>query len=112
MFGGQHTHKPADVGVPDIAVTIDSDAEWPGIVTGKRKDRDAAIAQSPEARAAHHAKPDVIVETYSNAAETSIFLTYFDVGLRDFSPGASAISAMRPPFSATQEFFVSGYLSV
>ena len=33
-------------------------------------------------------------------------------GLRDFSPGASAISAMRPPFSATQEFFVSGYLSV
>jgi len=33
-------------------------------------------------------------------------------GLRDFSPGASVISAMRPPFSATQEFFVSGYLSV
>src|SRR6185369_13223692 len=32
--------------------------------------------------------------------------------LRDFSPGASVISAMRPPFSATQEFFVSGYLSV
>jgi hypothetical protein len=33
-------------------------------------------------------------------------------GLRDFSPGARATSAIRPPFSATQEFFVIGYLSV
>jgi hypothetical protein len=33
-------------------------------------------------------------------------------GLRDFSPGANAISAIRPPFKATQEFLVTGYLSV
>ena len=33
-------------------------------------------------------------------------------GLRDFSPGAKAISAIRPPFRATQEFLVTGYLSV
>ena len=33
-------------------------------------------------------------------------------GLRDFSPGAKAISAIRPPLSATQEFLVTGYLSV
>ena len=33
-------------------------------------------------------------------------------GLRDFSPGASVISAMREPFRPTQEFLVSGYLSV
>jgi hypothetical protein len=33
-------------------------------------------------------------------------------GLRDFSPGAKAISAMRPPFKATHEFFVIGYFSV
>jgi hypothetical protein len=33
-------------------------------------------------------------------------------GLRDFSPGAKAISAIRPPFKATQEFLVTGYLSV
>src|SRR3984957_4210115 len=32
-------------------------------------------------------------------------------GLRDFSPGASVSSAIRPPFNATQEFLVSGYLS-
>src|SRR5262249_35466600 len=34
------------------------------------------------------------------------------VGTRDGSPGASASSAMRPPFSATQDFLVTGYLSV
>lgn len=33
-------------------------------------------------------------------------------GWRDLSPGASANSAMRPPFNATQEFAVTGYLSV
>ena len=32
-------------------------------------------------------------------------------GLRDFSPEASAISAMREPLIPTQEFLVSGYLS-
>jgi hypothetical protein len=33
-------------------------------------------------------------------------------GWRDFSPGTRAISAMRAPFGPSQEFLVSGYLSV
>lgn len=33
-------------------------------------------------------------------------------GLRDRSPGPSTTSAMREPFGPTQEFLVSGYLSV
>src|SRR5258705_6406197 len=77
--GGQHTDKPADIGVPDIAITIDGDAEWPGIVARERKDRDVAVAQSPEARAAHHAEPDVVIGSYGNAAETGIFLPHFDI---------------------------------
>ena len=33
-----------------------------------------AVAQSPQARAAHHAEPDVVIGSYGNAAETDIFL--------------------------------------
>src|SRR5215831_4095036 len=79
MPGRQHTDKSADVGVPDIAVTIDSDAERPGIITGERKDPDVAVAQPPEARAAHHAEPDVAVRSHGNTAETRIFATRLDI---------------------------------
>src|SRR5205823_6150257 len=79
MPGRQHTNKSADVGVPDIAIAIDSDAERPGIVAGKRKDRDPAVAQPPEARAAHHAEPDVAIGRQGNAAETGIFLSRLDI---------------------------------
>src|ERR1700745_735577 len=68
MPGRQHADKPADVGVPDTAVAIDGDAERPGIIAGKRKDLDVAVAQPPEARAAHHAKPHVVIRSHSNAA--------------------------------------------
>src|ERR1700681_1663956 len=75
----QHADKSADVGVPDIAIAIDGDAERPGVVAGKRKHRDVAVAQPPEARAAQHAEPDVVIGSYGNAAETGIFPTHFDI---------------------------------
>src|SRR6476660_9299623 len=75
MLGGQHADKSADIGVPNIAIAIDGDAERPGIVAGKRKDLDVAVAQPPEARAAHHAEPDVVIWSHGNAAETGIFPT-------------------------------------
>ena len=67
MPGWQHADKSADVGVPDIATTIDRYAERPGIFAGKRKDLDAAVAQPPEARAAHHAEPDIVIGGHGNA---------------------------------------------
>src|SRR5207253_2177017 len=77
--GGQHADKSTDVGVPNIAIAIDGDAEWPGIVAGKRKDRDVAVAQPPETRAAHHAESDIVIAGYGNAAETGIFPAHLDV---------------------------------
>src|SRR6201987_364663 len=77
--GRQHAAKSADVGVPDIATAIDRDAERPGIVAGKGKDLDMAVAQPPEARAAHHAEPDVAIGSHGNAAETGIFRTRRDI---------------------------------
>src|SRR5216684_5381061 len=79
MPGRQHADKSADVGVPDIAIAIDGDAERPGIVAGERKDRDLAVAQPPEAGAAQHAEPDVVIGSHGNAAETGIFLTRLDI---------------------------------
>ena len=38
-----------------------------------------AVAQPPEARAAHHAEPDVIIGSHGNAAETGIFPTRLDI---------------------------------
>jgi phosphomannomutase len=51
MPGQQHAGKSADVGVPDIAIAIDGDAERPGMVAAKRKS-DVAVAQPSEACAA------------------------------------------------------------
>src|SRR2546430_16174337 len=79
MPGWQHTDKSADVGVPDIAIAIDGDAERPGVVAGKRKDLDVAVAQPSEARAAHHAEPNVAIRSHGNAAETCIFPTRLDI---------------------------------
>src|SRR5882762_5476865 len=79
MPGRQHADKSTDVGVPDIAIAIDGDAERPGIVARKRKDRDVAVAQSPKARAAQHAEPDVVIGSHGNAAETGIFPAHLDI---------------------------------
>src|SRR5215212_7677498 len=83
MPGGQHADKSADVGVPDIALAIDGYAERPGIVAGKRKDRDLTVAQPAEARAAQHAEPDVVIGGHGNAAETGIFPAH--LGIRELS---------------------------
>ena len=40
----QHADKSAYVRVPNIAIAIDGDAERPGIVARKRKDRNVAVA--------------------------------------------------------------------
>ena len=72
MPGRQHTHKSADVGVPDIAIAIDNHAERPGIITGERKDLDVAVAQPPEARTAHHAEPDVTIGSHGNTADDDV----------------------------------------
>src|SRR5438046_4559921 len=93
MLGRQHADKSADVGVPDIAIAIDGDAERPGIVAGKRKDRELAVAQPPEARAAHHAEPDVVVGSHGNAAETGIFLTHLDLRELSILESSDAIAA-------------------
>ena len=93
MPGGQHADKSADVGVPDIAIAIDGDAEWPGIVAGKRKDRDVAVAQPPEARAAHHAEPDIVIGSHGNAAETGIFPTRLDIRELSILESPDAIGA-------------------
>src|SRR3979411_3321342 len=77
--GGQHADKSADIGVPDIAIAIDGDAERPGIVAGKRKDGDVAVAQPPEAHAAQLAEPDVAMGTHGDAAEPEIFPTRLDI---------------------------------
>src|SRR5215831_7548461 len=79
MPGRQHTDKSADVGVPDIAIAIDGDAERPGVVAGKRKDRDPAVAQPSEARAAQHAEPHVAIGSHGNAAEAGIFRAHLDI---------------------------------
>src|SRR6266481_9300460 len=89
----QHADKSADVGVPDIAIAIDGDAERPGIVAGKRKDRDVAVAQPPEAGAAQHAEPDVIIGSHGNAAKTGIFPTRLDIPKLSILESSDAIAA-------------------
>src|SRR3954471_20029103 len=79
MPGRQHADKPADVGVPDIAIAINGDAERPGVFAGKRKDVDVTVAQPPEARAAHHAEPDVVIRSHGNATESGIFSVGLDI---------------------------------
>ena len=46
---------------------------------GSAEDLDAAVAQPPEARAAHHAEPDIVIRGEGNAAETGIFPTRLDI---------------------------------
>ena len=75
MLSRQHADESADNGVPNIAIAIGGDAERPGVVARKRKDLDVAVAQPPEARAAHHAEPDVAIWGHGNAAEPGIFPT-------------------------------------
>src|SRR5258708_23435853 len=74
--GRQHADKSTDIRVPDIAFAIDGDAERPGIVAGKRKDRELAVAQPPEARAAHHDEPEVDNGSHGNTAVTGNFPTH------------------------------------
>src|SRR5206468_11372578 len=93
MPGRQHTDKSADVGVPDIAIAIDGDAERPGVVAGKRKDLDVAVAQPSEARAAHHAEPNVAIRSHGNAAETCIFSTRLDIRALSILESSDAISS-------------------
>src|SRR6516162_8777475 len=51
-------------------------------------------------------EPRIMILTRRNLG-----LPQFQPALCDFSPAASAISAMRPPLSATHEFLVIGYAS-
>src|ERR1700716_370585 len=81
--GGQHADKSADIGVPDIAIAIDGDAERPGIVAGKRKNRDFTVAQPAEAGAAQDAEPDIVIRGHGDPAETDICPTNLD--LRELS---------------------------
>jgi hypothetical protein len=59
-----------------------------------------------------HARQLLQTTTRASHAATQFASACPTQGLRDFSPGAKAISAIRPPFRATQEFLVTGYLSV
>src|SRR6266849_1643170 len=93
MPGRQHADKSADVGVPDIAIAIDGDADRPGLVAGKRKGREVAVAQPPEARAAQHAEPDVVIGSHGNAAETGIFPARLDIPKLSILESPDAIGA-------------------
>jgi hypothetical protein len=65
-----------------------------------------------QAKSSANARWSLFFQSQDQAVGWDVWSENTPHGLRDFSPGASASSAMRPPFSATQEFFVSGYLSV
>src|SRR5262245_46458610 len=58
ILGRKHADTSADVGVPDIAVGIDSEAIGPGVVGRKPECCDPAVAQAAKTRIAHHSEPD------------------------------------------------------
>src|SRR5262249_53961701 len=80
ISGREHADISADVGIPDIAVGIDSEAIGPGVVARKAERCDPAVAQATKTRTAHHSEPDGAVAGDHEPTETCILLSDPELG--------------------------------
>src|SRR4029077_14171686 len=99
ISGRKHADISADVGIPDIAVGIDSKAVRPSIVARKPECCDPTVAQAAKARTAHHSEPDCPVSVDYQAAKTSVLTGILESGKLAILQSADAIGAelQEPP---------------
>src|SRR5215471_19693304 len=93
ISGRKHADISADVGVPDIAVGIDSEAIGPGVVARKPECCDPAVAQAAKTRIAHHSEPDGSIIGDRQPAKTGILLSDLEIGKLAVTQSADAIFA-------------------
>ena len=92
ISGRKHADISADVGIPDIAVGIDSKAVRPSVVARKPECCDPTVAQAAKARTAHHSEPDCPVSGDYQAAKTCVLVRDLEIGKLAILQSADAIA--------------------
>src|SRR6185436_3880406 len=54
----QHSHEAADVGIPDVALTIGCHTEWSRIFARESEQTEPSVLEAPEEAATHRTEPD------------------------------------------------------
>ena len=93
ISGRKHADISADVGIPDIAVGIDSKTVRPSVVARKPECCDPTVAQAAKARTAHHSEPDCPVSGNYQAAKTRVLVRDLEIGKLAILQSADAIGA-------------------
>src|SRR3984885_4314860 len=93
ISGRKHADISADVGIPDIAVGIDSKTVRPSVVARKPECCDPTVAQAAKARTAHHPEPDCPVSGDYQAAKTCVLVRDLEIRKLAILQSADAIGA-------------------
>ena len=93
ISGRKHADISADVGIPDIAVGIDSKAVRPSVVARKPESCDLTVAQAAKARTAHHSEPDCSSAATTRPLRPAFWSANLEIGKLAILQSADAIGA-------------------